>query len=109
MSTHFSDQISDQKIMSIDNPLLSYKIMDMQHIVSITSQGQLTIPKKLLKAFGITSATKAVIEKQGESLVVRPKQQDFWSLGGSLKSDVTLSDAQLREARQQFFEDWTKV
>lgn len=89
-------------------PLLSTKIVDMQHIVSITSQGQLTIPKKLLKEFGITGATKAVVEKRGSQLIVKPKQKSFWSLGGSLRSDITLTDEQLREASKQFEKDWGK-
>ncbi len=78
----------------------------MQQVVSITSQGQLTIPKSMLKAFGITSATKAVIRKTDTALVVEPKK-DFWSLEGSLKSDIKLSDDELRKAREQFSKTWS--
>jgi len=81
--------------------------MFMQSIVSITSQGQLTIPQKMRKSFGITGQTKAIIEKKGEIITVRP-QKDFWSLSGSLQSDVKLSDSQLKKVRRAFSEQWSK-
>ena len=73
----------------------------MRQVVSITSQGQLTIPKSMRDAFGINRSTKAVIIKQGNTMIVTPKR-DFWSLKGALKSKVKLSDKQLREAREAF-------
>ena len=79
----------------------------MKEIVSITSQGQLTIPKSIRKAFGIKGSTKAIIEKKGRLLIVEPKT-DFWSLGGSLKSKVKLTDKQLKSARAAFAKDWPK-
>ncbi len=79
----------------------------MSQIASITSQGQLSIPKSFLKELGIESATKAVIEKRGKSLVVTPKK-DFWSLEGSLKSDIVLSDEELRKARDSFSKNWAR-
>lgn len=77
----------------------------MQQIVSITSQGQITIPKFIRDAFGIKGSVKAVIEKKGNTIIVRPKD-DFWSLEGSLKSSVTLSDKELKKARKSFAQDW---
>lgn len=79
----------------------------MNYFVTITSQGQLTIPKELLRKFGITGSTKAKVTFEGEKLIVEPKN-DFWSLAGSLKSSVKLSDKQLREARTAFGHDWGK-
>ena len=80
----------------------------MQQIVSITSQGQLTIPKFIRDAFNITGATKVVIEKQGENIVVRPRN-DFWSLSGSLKSSIKLSNKELKKARELFSKEWGQV
>ena len=79
----------------------------MEQIVSITSQGQLTIPKEILQSFGISSGVKAMIKKQDKLIIVEPKS-DFWSLSGSLKSAVALSDQELKEARNQFAEKWPK-
>ena len=74
----------------------------MQSIISITSQGQLTIPKSIRRSFGFSSlSTKALIRKQGNRIIVEPKGS-FWALEGALKSKVKLSDNQLREARNSF-------
>jgi len=79
----------------------------MQQIVSITRQGQLTIPKSFLEDMGITSSTKAVVEKKGDTLVVSPKK-DFWSLAGSLKSAVKLSEEDIKKARESFSKYWAE-
>lgn len=79
----------------------------MQQIVSITSQGQLTIPKSFLEDFGISTPIKAMLQKKGNTLIVRPKN-DFWSLGGSLKSDIHLTNDELRKARESFSKNWAQ-
>lgn len=80
----------------------------MQNIVSITSQGQLTIPRSIRKSFGMKQSTKAVIEKVGNKIIVEPRG-DFWSLAGSLSSKIKLSDSQLKEARKEFSKGWGKI
>lgn len=79
-------------------------IMNPQ-VVSITSQGQLTIPKFIREDFRIRGVTRAVVEKVGGVIVVKPKK-DFWSLAGALKSSVKLSDKELRAARKAFEREW---
>ena len=79
----------------------------MQQIVSITSQGQISLPKLMLQDLGIYGATKAVAKKVGNTIIVSPKQ-DFWSLAGSLASEVKLSDKQLKVARNSFSKNWAK-
>ena len=76
-------------------------------IVSITSQGQLTIPKSIRKAFGIKAGAKAVIRKERGAIIVEPKK-DFWTLAGSLRSKIKLSDAELKAARKAFSEKWAR-
>lgn len=80
--------------------------MDLQ-VVSITSQGQLTIPKDFREILGITSQTKAEIKIDKDELIVKPKK-DFWALGGSLKSKIRLTDRQLRQARKAFETSWAE-
>ena len=79
----------------------------MEKIVSITKQGQLTIPKKLLQDFKIRGATKAVVYKVGNTIIVKPKH-DFRSLSGSLKSKVSLTDKELHKARESFGKSWSR-
>lgn len=76
-------------------------------IVSITSQGQITIPQSIRRAFGIKNAVKAVIWKNGGKIVVEPRQ-NFWSLAGSLHSRIKLSDQQLKKSRQAFARQWPR-
>jgi len=77
----------------------------MQHVVSITGQGQMTVPKLVLKQFNINGATKAILERKGDILTVRPKR-DFWQLAGSFKTSISLSNQQLKEARNSFAVKW---
>lgn len=79
----------------------------MKKIVSITSQGQLTIPKSMLAAFGIKRAVKALVRNEGKLIIVEPKG-NFWSLAGALKSKIRLSDKQLKQARKSFEQDWPR-
>jgi len=57
---------------------------------------------------GIFNATKAVIQKTGEVITVMPRK-DFWALGGSLKSDIKLTNSQLKKARESFSENWAQM
>lgn len=84
-----------------------YHNNDMQQIVSITSQGQISLPKLMLQDLGIYGATKAIAQKVGNTIVVYPKK-DFWSLEGALKSNIVLSDKELRKARDSFSKNWAK-
>ncbi|MBI4268248.1 AbrB/MazE/SpoVT family DNA-binding domain-containing protein [Candidatus Uhrbacteria bacterium] len=80
---------------------------EKNHFVSITRQGQLTVPKTILREFGITKAVKAVVRKRGDVIVVSPKA-DFWSLQGALKTRVRLTDAQLKKVRASFAKQWPR-
>lgn len=79
----------------------------MDGIVSITSQGQLTIPVSIRKYFDIKGSVKAVIRRVNNVIIVEPRT-NFWSLKGSLSSSVKLSDKQLKEARDEFSKKWAK-
>ena len=79
----------------------------MKKIVSITSQGQLTIPKPMLAAFGIKRGAKALVRQEGKVIIVEPKG-NFWSLAGALKSKVSLTEKQLKQARNVFTKTWPR-
>ena len=76
-------------------------------IVSITSQGQVTIPKTIRQAFRIKGALKAVIWKIGDKIIMEPRA-NFWSLAGSLSGKIKLSDRELKKARKEFSRKWAK-
>ena len=79
----------------------------MNQVVTITQQGQLTIPKMVRDRFGIRGAVKAVLHVEDDTIVVKP-QGSFWSLSGSLKSNVRLTDKQLKKARVAFSKSWAR-
>lgn len=81
--------------------------MYMQILGTITSQGQLTIPADIRIRLGLSTPTKVEMEVVNEGLLVRPKS-NFWSLGGVLKSKVSLSEKELRQARGAFASDLSK-
>lgn len=55
----------------------------MQQIVSLTSQGQISIPRKMLRHHQITKSGKVMISPTKTGWIVEPVA-DFWSLAGSL-------------------------
>ncbi len=75
-------------------------------IMSITSQGQITIPTKIRNSLGIEGAVKALVTQVDGLIVIKP-QVEFDQLAGSLHSDVRLSDTELQEARAAFSKKWT--
>lgn len=56
----------------------------MVYTVSITSQGQISIPAQLRKQLGLESGKKALVKREGERLMVEPIP-DIFSFKGSLK------------------------
>ena len=60
----------------------------MNYIASITSQGQLTIPKSLREKYQIKKQAKAIIQDTGSGMLVKTfTDRDFWSLKGILKNN----------------------
>ena len=57
---------------------------------TVTSKGQLVIPSKLRRKFGIRKGTQVAFIEDGERLVLQPLTPEFVrSLRGSLKGDPT--------------------
>lgn len=77
----------------------------IQKIVSLTSQNQITIPVEILNKMSKDRPKKLLITWHKEEMKLKP-MVDFRSLRGSLKSNVKLTDKQLREARAQFEKKW---
>lgn len=56
----------------------------MAQIVSITSQGQISIPAKIRRELGLDEYRKAVVRRNGGQIVIEPVE-DILKLGGSLQ------------------------
>ena len=63
----------------------------MPYIASITSQGQVTIPKKVRSKYGLLRGGKVVLEDEGSHLKLTTfSDDDFFSLYGILKDNPKL-------------------
>lgn len=56
----------------------------MMHIVSITSQGQISIPADIRRELGMDRHKKAVVRREGDKVIVEPVR-DFLELEGVFK------------------------
>lgn len=56
----------------------------MSFIVSITSQGQISIPAKIRRELGLGKHKKALIKREGNKMIVEPAG-DFLDLAGSFR------------------------
>ena len=73
----------------------------MTYTVSITSQGQISIPVKIRRQLGLEKAKKALVSVQEGKVVVEPVK-DFLELGGSLKTNIKVSPRKVRQAFEQY-------
>lgn len=58
----------------------------MVYTVSITSQGQISIPAKLRMELGLNNGNKALVSVENKRLIIEPVK-DFLELAGSLKTN----------------------
>jgi AbrB family looped-hinge helix DNA binding protein len=58
----------------------------MTYTVSITSQGQISIPAKLRRKLGLDRTRRAIVSEEKGRLIVEPVK-DFLELAGSIKTD----------------------
>ena len=79
----------------------------MQKIILITGQGKITIPHEMCQALGIKGAVKAIVKKEKNLIIIKP-QLSFDDLAGNLKSKVSLTDEELRQARDSFSKKWAR-
>lgn len=69
----------------------------MIYTVSITSQGQISIPAKIRRELGFTKNNKAIVSVEKGRVIIEPVK-DLLELGGSLKTNKNpLSNQQLHD------------
>jgi len=73
----------------------------MTNIVSITSQGQISIPAKMRRQLGLNKTKKALISIQDDRLLVEPVR-DFIEMGGTLKTNLKISSREIRQAFENY-------
>ncbi len=69
----------------------------MVYTVSITSQGQISIPAQLRKQLGLQTGKKALVSAQGDKIIIEPVK-DLLELRGSLKTNIKATPRQIRQS-----------
>lgn len=69
----------------------------MIYLVSITSQGQISIPAEIRRKLGLSRTSKAIVSTLNDKVTIEPVR-DFLSMRGSLKTDKKpLSNKELHD------------
>ncbi len=71
------------------------------YTVTITSQGQISIPAKIRRDLGLNKSAKALVKIEGNKIVVEPVR-DLLELKGSLKTKIKATPKQVREAFENY-------
>lgn len=70
-------------------------------MVSITSQGQISIPAAIRRKLGLDKLKKAVVTEKDGILRIEPVK-DLLDLKGSLKTNITASPKNIRGAFEEY-------
>lgn len=73
----------------------------MTYTVSITSQGQISIPAPLRRKLGLDKTSKALVSEKEGKIVIEPIK-DFLELKGSLKTSKLSSSSKIREQFEHY-------
>lgn len=73
----------------------------MSYTVSITSQGQISIPAPLRKKMGLNKFERALVTEKEGKLIIEPVK-DLLELRGTLKTDISATSPQIREAFTEY-------
>lgn len=72
-------------------------------VSTVTTKGQLVIPARLRRKFGIRKGTRVAFAEENHRLVLQPLTREFiHSLRGSLKGEPSLGDALTEDRRREF-------
>jgi len=70
-------------------------------MVSITSQGQISIPASIRRKLGLDRSRKAVVTEKNGKLYIEPVK-DLLDLKGSFKTHITASPKEIRSAFEEY-------
>lgn len=73
----------------------------MTYTVTITSQGQISIPAPIRRKLGLDKLKKAVVTEKNGGFLIEPIQ-DLLDLKGSLKTDVNISSSEIRQGFKEY-------
>lgn len=80
----------------------------MNYIVSITRQGQISIPMPLRRKYGLDKFRKAIISSTQEGNLIIEPFPDLLSLKGIVKTKKKISPKRIREDFENYLASQTK-
>lgn len=80
----------------------------MNYIVSITRQGQISIPMPLRRRYGLDKFRKAIISSTKEGNLIIEPFPDLLSLKGVVKTKKKVSSKQIREEFEKYLASQVK-
>ena len=75
----------------------------MSYQATITSKGQITIPKKIRELLRLETSSKVIFEVKEEEVKIKPVV-DILEIAGTLKSKKQISALKLREKFEKEYE-----
>lgn len=69
-------------------------------IATLTSKGQMTIPKEVRKALKLSPHEKIIIVVEGNQAVIKPLKGNILDIGGSIKISDTEKPIDFRKVRE---------
>lgn len=73
----------------------------MTYTVSITSQGQISIPARFRRELGLENTKKAVVSKEGNKLIIEAAD-DLLSLGGVFATKKKIPFKKIRQGFEEY-------
>lgn len=78
----------------------------MIYAVTITSQGQISIPAQLRRELGLNKTKRAFVSSRGGKIIVEPVK-DLLELRGSFKTKIKATPKQIMEAFESYLAEDT--
>lgn len=76
---------------------------------TITSKGQITIPKKIRDRLGLTPGTKVAFLVRGKEVVLLPKPKDPLKELENLRKEISFTEEEITSFMQEAKQKWSKV
>lgn len=68
--------------------------------VTLTSKGQITIPKEIRKALNLKPSEKVIIVVEGDNAVIKPLRGNILDIGGSIRVSDKEKPIDFRRVRE---------
>lgn len=75
---------------------------------TITSKGQITIPKEIREALGVKEGVKVVFIQEGQKVVMMKKIKDPLKRLAELRKEITFSRKEIEEMIKESKKEWGK-